>query len=98
LAVTIPTVITEGAVPDVADTLSQFAELKVLLVSVQLKVPAPALRICSTWGGGCPPGSIEKLTCPGVLSKKVALAGEITRVTATVRVVTPPALKTTCPV
>jgi len=43
-------------------------------------------------------GCMEKLTWPGVLSKKVAVGAAITSVTMTVTVVTLLAVKTTCPV
>jgi hypothetical protein len=89
-------VIVEGAVPEVAETDNQLPPFDVLVVRLQVNVPTPAFRIWSTCEGGLPPGSIEKLTWPGVLSKKVPDTGATTRVTGTV-CVRAPEEKTTCP-
>ena len=95
------TLTSEGAVPLWTGTLSQLPPSAVLVSSVQLNVPVPAFRICTAWlGGAAPPVCIEKLICPGRLSKKAPAVGSATvSVTGTVRVCVPSrAVKTICPV
>jgi hypothetical protein len=89
-------VISVGAVPVWADTLKKLALLKVLPINLQFKVPVPPLPICITWDGGRPPGFMEKLNCPGVLSNTAPPGGATTKVTWTMSEVPPP-VNTTSP-
>ena len=87
------TLAVEGAVPFADDRLSQLPPSDVLTEPAQVSVPLPALRICNgcagDWGVLPLTRSIEKLSCPGRLSKNVAEEGSMVRVTGTVIVWVP---------
>jgi hypothetical protein len=90
----------EGAVPLVADALSQLPPSTVLVASVQFSVPVPPLRTWTGWAGGVNPLlAREKLTWPGKSSKKVPPAGATVNDTGTVMVMVPLCeVSTICPV
>jgi len=90
----------DGAVPAVAEMLSQLPPSPVLTAPVQFNVPVPPFLIWMLWdGAGPPPGISEKLNCPAVSSKNVLPAAATIRVTGTVMVMVGVGYEenTTCP-
>src|SRR3954451_2064073 len=91
----------EGAVPLVAEIVSQFPPSAVIPVKVQSNVPVdPPFLISISWFGGARPFVLrENCACPGRLSKNGRFPGEIVRVTGTVIDWEPSrAVNTICPV
>src|SRR5579859_713201 len=80
----------DGAVPLAGEMVSQAPPSAVLVVAVQASVPVPALRISSACGGGpLPFVTMEKVSCPGRVSKYVAVAGSTVSVTGIVMLTLP---------
>ena len=75
----------DGPVPLAAEAVSQFLPSDVLVLTVQFRVPAPALRTWIGWLGGLlPPVFILKLNCPGSVSREGKVGSVTVRVTGTV--------------